>query len=221
MMPGDAYGANWLKVVDQQNKLLGAWPNAEQSALEHIYLQPKGAWWRLLNPEWVNPGGVNKGNGGGLGNVQKRLVKASEFLHSIERTFQPLTYASYCASPNRNSYGEVVFKIVADTDTWGAVDTGCSSLPPPESWKLLSDDAKGKLTVQAAKRIVTLQLQPASAAGDETVPSHRSAKRIFGTLFVHGAEDKGYEHQNSYADPQVLVSMLYSIVQIAKTAKWR
>ena len=41
-------------------------------------------------------------------------------------------------------------------------------------------------------------------------------------LFRHGTTEmrNGYEHQNSYADPNVLASMLYSIVQIAKKAKW-
>ncbi|MFC0135888.1 hypothetical protein CR105_01010 [Massilia eurypsychrophila] len=65
-----------------------------------------------------------------------------------------------------------------------------------------------------------VQLQPASAAGDETVPSGRSAKHIKGTLFTHGQQGVGYEHQNSYAEPEVLASMLYSIVQIAKLARW-
>ena len=219
MMPGVAYGANWLKVVDWLDRPLASWPSEKQTALEHIYLQPQKAWWRLLNPLWVNPGNVGDDNGGGMVNVHLRLAAASKFLKSIEHTFHPTTYASYCASPNRKSYGEVVFKIVAGTGS-GVGDTGHPPLPPPETWTLLSDDAKGKLTVQAGSQTVTLQLQPASAAGDETVPSDRSAKHISGTLFMHGGEGKGYEHQNSYADPHVLASMLYSIVQIAKTAKW-
>jgi hypothetical protein len=94
------------------------------------------------------------------------------------------------------------------------------SLPPPESWKLLSDDAKGTLKVQAGNRELVLSLQSPSAAGDETVPAERSARQINGTLFVHGRQGKGYEHQDSYSDQQVLTSMLYSLVQIAKTAKW-
>ena len=211
MMPGEGYGRNWLKVVDGLNKTLASWPSEKQTALEHIYLQPEKAWWRLLNPLWVNPGNVNEKAGGGMEKVKKRIKEASNFLHSIENTFHSNTFASYCASPNRQSYGDIVFKVISDV---------YRPLPPPETWTLFSDDAKGKLTVKAGHETLTLQLQPASAAGDETVPSNRSAKHINGTLFTHGAEGKGYEHQNSYADPQVLASMLYSIVQIAKTARW-
>ena len=219
MMPATAYGANWLKVIDWRNKELATWPSDKQTALDHIYLQPEKAWWRLLNPLWVNPGNVRPRDGGGLENVQKRLTDANKFLRSIESTFHPNTYASYCASPARQSYGEIVFKVIAGPGSGSGAD-GYLPLPQPETWTLLSDDAKGKLTVQAGHHAVTLQLQPASAAGDETVPANRSAMHITGTLFMHGAQGKGYEHQNSYADAQVLASMLYSIVQIAKTAKW-
>lgn len=211
MMPGRAYGANWLRVVDRFDKPLASWPGENQTALEHIYLQPDKAWWRLLNPLWVNPARIPVEIGGGQKGVHVRLADASKFLQSIESTFHPNTYASFCASPNRQSYGEIVFKIIAGGD---------HPLPPPETWTLLSDDAKGTLTIQAGRETVTLKLQPAVAAGDGTVPSNRSAKHIAGTLFIHGEEDKGYEHQKSYADPQVLASMLYSIVQLAKTAKW-
>lgn len=69
--------------------------------------------------------------------------------------------------------------------------------------------------------MLTLILQPPAAPGDETVPADRSAKQIAGKLFVHGrTRGRSYEHQSSYADPDVLASLLYSIVQIAKTAKW-
>jgi hypothetical protein len=107
---------------------------------------------------------------------------------------------------------------VADREVWNARNI---RLPPVETWKLLSDDARGTLKVQAGTRVLTLVLQPPAAPGDETVPAARSAKQIVGKLFVHGeTKGKSYEHQNSYADQDVLASLLYSIVQIAKTAKW-
>jgi hypothetical protein len=141
-------------------------------------------------------------------------------LHSIETKFHPVTYASYCASPEQVTYGEVVFKI---TNVVGNrfTSTGLVPWPPVDTWVLLSDDKVGELTVQAGHCVITLTLQSGKAPGDGTVPSSRSAKHIKGMLFEHGkAKGKGYENQNSYADPEVLASMLYSVVQIAKTAKW-
>lgn len=218
MMPGAAYGKDWLKVVDGANRTLWSWPSGGGTALDSIYLKPGQAWWRLINPNWVNPGKVSAATGGGLIEVRKRLKRAAEFLQSIENTFHPKTYASYCASLERLSYGEVVFKTF-DPAGGKVFDGRAAPLPPAESWILLTDDKKGRLTVQAGQRVLDLRLQPANASGDETVPSSRSAKHIVGNLFVH-EKDKGYEHQNSYADPQVQASMLYSIVQIAKSAKW-
>jgi hypothetical protein len=220
MMPGSAYGPDWLKVIGSSGKVLWSWPRENATALESIYLQPNHAWWRLVNPDWVNPGNISEKKGGGVASVYARIKNATKFLQSIEHTFHPTNcYASFCESAEHPSFGEVVFKVL---DTWTPfVDTGRDPLPPPETWTLLTDNAKDTLTVQAGRRVLTLKLQPPSACGDETVPAQRSAKLIAGTLFVHGQmKGRGYEHQASYSDPQVLASMLYSIVKIAKTAKW-
>ena len=220
MMPGGAYGKEWLKVVNREGKLLWSWPRGSETALESIYLQPPNAWWRLINPDWVNPGHVPEKLGGGLRKVKERLQSASDFLKSIETTFHPVTYASYCASAHQASYGEIVFKAEStggnDADRYG----NFIPWPSPETWELLSEDGNGRLTAKAGLRTMTLRLQPPAEPGDQTVPSQRSACQIRGTLFRHGTEGKGYEHQGSYADPQVLASLLFSIIQIAKTANW-
>jgi hypothetical protein len=221
MMPGAAYGQDWLQVVDGNGRLIWSWPRDSGTALADIYLKPAKAWWRLINPDWVNPGRVRIEDGGGIANVYQRLKDASQFLASIETTFHPVTYASYCASAEHATYGSVVFKVIAssgsDVDSNGHV----IPWPAPETWVLLTDDMKTTLTVQAGQRVLTLQLQPGNAPGDETVPAGRSAQHIKGALFEHGtAKGKGYEHQNSYGELQVLASLLYSVVQIAKTAKW-
>jgi hypothetical protein len=221
LLPGAGYGKDWLKVTDESGKTLWSWPRNNETALDSIYIKPDDAWWRLVNPKWVNPANVTEKNGGGLKKVNSRLKAAVAFLQSIEHTFHPDNcYASFCASGERLTYGEVVFK-TQDFLWEPGSGTGRKPLPPPETWKPLADDAKGKLTVQAGERKLFLLLQPPSATGDETVPAERSARLIKGTLFLHGqTKGRSYEHQASYSDPQVLASMLYSIVQIAKTAKW-
>jgi hypothetical protein len=220
LLPGAAYGREWIKVVDAYGKTLWSWPRENDTALEGIYLQPPNAWWRLVNPLWVNPGKVSKTDGGGIIKVMERINWASEFSQSIEQTFHPTNcYASFCASTEHLSYGEIVFQAAEVWDP--SVQTNRTPLPPGETWKLLADDAKGTLRVQAGGRVLALYLKKPTAAGDETVPSERSARQIKGTLFTHGKEDgQGYEHQASYSHHQVLASLLYSIVQIAKTAKW-
>jgi hypothetical protein len=218
LLPATGYGKDWLKVVDGCGRTIRSWPQGNENALRSIYLQPKENWWRLIHPEWVNPGKVGFQDGGGLNNVRERLGAANAFLDTIETTFHPThCYASYCASDEHKSYGNLVFKVI-NPEVW---DSRTISLPPADSWKLLTDDKKGTLTVQAGTRVLTLKLQPGDAAGDETVPAERSARKIDGTLFAHGqAKGSGYEHQDSYAHPHVLASMLHSIVKIASTATW-
>lgn len=218
LFPGSAYGKAWLKVVDGSGREMWSWPRDGGSALESIYLQAADKWWRLLNPGWVNPGRVREAADGGIAAVTDRLKKAAAFVEDIKTTFHPSScYGSFCSSSERPSYGEIVFK-VADREVWDARNI---RLPPVESWKLLSDDAMGTLKVQAGTRVLTLTLQPPAAPGDETVPAARSAIHIVGKLFVHGeTKGKSYDHQDSYADQDVLASLLYSVVQIAKTAKW-
>ncbi|MGK5080574.1 esterase/lipase family protein [Janthinobacterium sp. HLX7-2] len=221
MMPGTAYGEKWLKVVDQQDKELWSWPRDNATALDSIYLQPADAWWRLINPDWVNPADVTEKNGGGLKKVNNRLKSAFEFLQSIKDTFHPNTYASYCTSPKHLSYDNVVFKVTEGLGSGLSDSKGKSTLPPAEKWVLISDNAKNELIVQAGSQKLKLRLLPASAAGDDTVPAKNLDKFTKGMLFVHGAKDgTGYAHQNSYSNQNVLASMLYSIIQIAKTAKW-
>ena len=218
LLPAVAYGKDWLKVVDGCGRTIRSWPNGNENALANIYLQSQENWWRLVNPNWVNPGNVPVKDGGGLANVYERLKSAYKFLNAIETTFHPThCYASYCESDEHKSYGSLVFK-VTNPEVW---DIRAITLPPAETWKLLTDDKKGTLTVQAGARVLTLKLQPGDAPGDETVPAERSARKIIGTLFPHGKSvGSGYEHQDSYAHPYVLASMLYSVVKIAGNAKW-
>ena len=220
MLPSMAYGQEWIKVVDATDKLLWSWPRGKDSALESIYLQPANAWWRMINPSWVNPANISPKKGGGINNVMRRLKDASELLKEIEQIFHPNTYASYCASKEFLSYGEITFKVTEGLEIKNSSDSE-KIIPSPNKWQLLTDDAKGNLTVQAGTRVLKLKLQPPNSTGDETVPSDRSAKHIPGKKFSHGAKsENGYEHQNSYSHPHVLASMLYSIVQIAKKAEW-
>ncbi|MGK5035852.1 esterase/lipase family protein [Janthinobacterium sp. LB3P118] len=221
MLPSMAYGQEWIKVVDATDKLLWSWPRGKDSAVESIYLQPANAWWRMINPSWVNPANIPPKKGGGINNVMRRLKDASELLKEIEQIFHPNTYASYCASKKFLSYGEITFKVIEGLEIKNSSDSE-RIIPSPNKWQLLTDDAKGNLTVQAGTRVLKLKLQPPNSTGDETVPSDRSAKHIPGEKFSHGAKsENGYEHQNSYSHPHVLASMLYSIVQIAKKAEWK
>lgn len=218
LLPGDWYGSGWLKVLDRKGSIVCSWPEEGSSALESIYLQPEKIWWRLINPMWVDPASRYEKNSIAVRNVLYRIKNVAKFIKSIEAVFHPSQcYASYCSSADRLCYGEVIFKIHD-----GEIrDNFKGTVPEPKSWQLLSDDGKGTLKVQVGQRVVTLKLEPGREHGDETVPAERSARSVPGMKFVHGHQkSSSYEHQGSFANPAVRESMLYSIVQIAKTARW-
>ncbi len=220
LMPASAYGEDWLKVVDATGAKLFSWPGSGQSAFDAIYSRSEKQWWRLFNPDWVNPGNVRLRKGGGVENAIKRIKAAHKFLDSIKDTFHPNTYASFSEAKERVTRDEVVFKVIQAGPHMFPKARDLDSLPHPSAWTLVDDDAKGILKVQAGKSLLTLRLEPGNAPGDETVPLNRSAKKVRGKSFSHGAKGGGYEHQMSYLDPQVLASMLYSMVKMAKSAKW-
>jgi hypothetical protein len=219
LLPSNAYGSEWLKIVSVIGEPIASWPSVSQNSLDSIYLQPDNIWWRLVNPLWVNPGNVKQNVGGGIEKCYTRIRKALIFSNSIQDTFHPTNcWISFCESEKQLSYGDVVFSIT-NSDVSGPV---LKQIPPPQFWKIIADDAKGKLIVQAGDRKLTLQLQRPQARGDQTVPSVRSAQKAKGFRFVHGkASDPGYDHQGSYSDHKVLAAMMYSIIKIATSANWK
>lgn len=220
LMPATAYGENWLKVVDAEGKLLFSWPQNGRSAYEDIYSRPKNQWWRLVNPDWVNPGRVTSANGGGIEATFKRIQRANEFLDSIENSFHRNTFASYSAAKERVSRDDVIFKVIQAGPHSFPKARDLDHTSHPLTWTLVEDDGRGTLKVQAGRWLLTLRLEPGCAPGDETVPLNRSAQKVRGNNFCHGLEGGGYEHQDSYSDSKVLASLLYSIAKIAKGAKW-
>lgn len=218
LLPSNNYGKEWLRLVDYNNRPIMSWPRGDESANESIYLQPKLAWWRLINPDWINPAGMLDEVGGGLQNVARRVRAVAKFVENIADTFhRDASYASYCDSFDRKCYADVTFRI---SDPLIREET-LKHMPSPEKWILIKENGRGIMTVQAGARVFKISLQQATGSGDETVSGKRSARHVRGVQYVHGGEGDDYEHQASYSNPKVLASMLYSIVQIAKKAKWQ
>ena len=173
-----------------------------------IYGRNPKEWWRLLNPEWINPA-LKKYEGVTPYQMAKeRILFAQRFHTKIKNLYHPTTYASYGADPLQKTYGSV---------TWRADTFDLAAHGDPLTWTLESEDAKGSIVVRTqGKKLLTLNLAPAEESGDQTVPAKASAEWVGGTHF----RQSGYDHQNSYNDDKVLASLLYSIVKIANTATW-
>lgn len=237
LLPTPEYGQNWLKIQDSNGKVLAQWPpdSAEQAsqaalgsqvamdgtALSDIYVQSDKSWWRLINAKWVNPAGKKYPAGSAANLVNDRIVDAQEFHAKIKNTFHEHTYASYGTDVGFPTHGSVSYKIHALSNDMNDVATEILAKgESPLLWKLLSEDGKGDLIVLSKDgRKFKLKLLPPKEAGDGTVPADYSAAKVKAKVrFVQ----TGYDHQGSYKDDAVTVSMLYSMIKIANTAQgWK
>jgi pimeloyl-ACP methyl ester carboxylesterase len=239
LLPTPAYGKGWLKVVDQNDRVLAQWPTntketggqsgtsdalqTDGTPLNDIYVQDSNNWWRLINPDWINPAGKIYEKSTALQAVKKRILKAQDFHDKIKDTFHANTYASYGTdTANKNlTHGNVTYKV--DSLSNAPNDTAYSKSPgrgAPSTWKIISEDGKGDLIVMSAeKRKFKLKLLPPKDAGDGTVPTDYSAAKVKAKIHF---KQTGYDHQGSYHNDLVLASMLYSVVKIANTAEgWK
>ncbi|WP_316152152.1 lipase family alpha/beta hydrolase [Cupriavidus sp. BIC8F] len=183
-------------------------PMAVGDPVYDIYTRNPQAWWRLLNPEWINPADKDLRGAEPYALAKKRIAAAQLFHKNIKDLYHPTTYASYGEDSSQKCYGSVTWR----ADTADLVPHG-----DPLTWTFESEDAEGRIVVRTrSNQPLTLRLEPPVDAGDQTVPAKASAEAVRGTLF----RQTGYEHQGSYQNDQVLASALYSIIKIANTATW-
>jgi hypothetical protein len=215
LLPAAAYGTEWLHVQDQNGKFLARLPQG--NAVDEIYTQGPQKWWRLINPEWIDPAGQSmmpKERGGktkqqiGSKATMERIKEAMKFADTIENTFHERTYAHYGNDPDHPAWNEV---------SWRVIDGDAAKAGDPANWTMVpgekGDNKTGLLKVRGSYGTeLILKLQSPLAAADGTVPVERSASKVKAKLkFVQ----RGYDHQNSYTNPDADASTLYSIVRIA------
>jgi pimeloyl-ACP methyl ester carboxylesterase len=237
LLPTPEYGHNWLRVQDRDGKALAQWPaNAGVSTapsnainavgmsgapMADIYTQKPENWWRLINPEWINPAGKIFRKSSATNLVNKRIVDAQTFHAKIKNTFHAQTYASYAADVKNLTHGNVIYKIEPLSHEDINVNTAIAAAKEsPLLWRLVSEDGTGDLIVALKdQRKFKLKLLPPQDAGDGTVPSDYSAAKV--KAAVHFVQI-GYDHQGSYKADAVSVSMLFAMIKIANTAEgWK
>lgn len=235
LLPTPEYGHNWLKVQDRNGKTLAQWPadagvlaadsNTTKAVsgapLDDIYTQDPEKWWRLINPEWINPAEKKFNASSATESVNKRIANAQAFHAKIKNTFHAHTYASYAADVKNPTHGSVIYKIEPLSHSDIHVNTAIAAAKEsPLLWRLVGEDGTGDLIVSLKdQRRFKLKLLPPQDAGDGTVPSDYSAAKV--KAAVHFVQ-AGYDHQGSYKADAVSVSMLYAMIKIANTAEgWK
>lgn len=209
LLPSDKYGNGWL-CIESENHQVKALP-VNGNPYEEIY-GLRGKWYGLLVEEWLNPADSPDA---GVATTIGYLANARHFHQTISETYHSVSFAHYGVDTRRPSWETVSWKC----------ELG-KSLIPVENWQLSSDDGRGKLSFLTGESrygvqvTATVKLGPSKGAGDQTVPARSADMQAKSGVFKGIFEQRGYEHQSSYSDPNAVSSTIYCIVRIVQTMKW-
>jgi pimeloyl-ACP methyl ester carboxylesterase len=210
LLPSKLYGVDWLQIHDAAGAKLMSLPKADPYS--EIYEQ-KDAWWRLMNPAWLDPRddaiGADQRRAWAL--YRSNLAAAQEFHDAVKATHHPHTHIQYGADDDKHkAFGTLIWK--AQNASGGLTGT------VPTSVKFV-DGANGEVTLQdvgartgRAIAHAKFELSSKEEAGDGTVP-RRSAAALNQTVELV-AEHAGYDHQSSYQDKRAQELSAYSVVRL-------
>lgn len=220
LLPSERYGSDWLKTrIGDQEVTLG--PNTGDPYADIYTVQDK--WYRLINPEWVNPAKLTTSD---LEMTFRKLKEARKFHQAIATHYHPQTYLSYGADANDKkhfAWGDVVWEVGKAPFFGGGAKQGLGLekldvAPQPEQWQNLEDKGEGviRLTDGLDTQRFGVRIEPPAEAGDGTVPKRSAVDPVDQGKPKLSFKGGGYEHQDSYKDQAVLNSTLYGIASIAR-----
>lgn len=224
LLPSERYGADWLKASVDGKEVMSL-PKSDPYA-EIYTVQDK--WYRLINPEWVNPAGFSEDRSC-ADKTFDRLDAVKVFHGKIGSTYHPATYLSFGADGKQKAWGEVTWQAKRASMLVGGFGQmlGLEKLEveePAVGWQVIEDDGDGELVLKDGQpknqgQRFRVEIDDPAQIGDGTVPAERSAQDPVRQGKARVAfQQTGYEHQNSYKDDAALSSTLHAICKIALTS---
>ncbi len=226
LLPTKNYPPGWLTVSKTDNHgrpaitLCDALPRKDPYS--EIYAKrAQDVWWEMIDETLIDPAGLVKARGGDKTPFQvyrETLEDVRLFHDKLGLYCHPNTYAHYGSDHNEHSFGRVHWQ------TTSHVHSELKPIlmqSPATSWTLT-----GQATVGAGSREVKFhlldKLDPESDddndAGDGTVPFPSGAA----ITMADGAQCvfrmKGFDHQGSYMNRDVIENVLYCIGKIVQKA---
>jgi len=169
------------------------------------------SWYRLINPALADPAGKYKRKRGDVEKAIKSAIDTAEKFHrSLGDYYHPNTYAFYGDDQHKLSFGQV--RWVARQ--WAGSGT---ALTPANvaSAQFLGHTQEGRRLVLAdGKNELHFEPEQQDANGDGTVP-HQSGSGPAGKVKQMFAT-RGYDHQGSYKNDDMLMLTLRLIVKIVQ-----
>lgn len=229
LLPSEAYGNHWLRIVTKSGKVLKSLP---ESGDPYRDIYPRAdVWWGLLREEWINPAGQKRA---GLGRTLELLEEAKQFHQDINTTYHAVSYAHYGCDVKQPAFQKVLWE-VSDAFPQDKIDAMHIASDNLQGNITLRETAPPRWNINAPTNFINCHPSRIGAAqfvrheahmrnpidpGDKTVPMHSADHQLRSGKFKAVFRQTGYEHQDSYKDTNAVASTLYSIIRIAQHMDW-
>lgn len=205
LLPTKRYPARWLKVKAGDITEIQL---PESNPYKEIYAE-RDAWWRLMNPEWIEPQ-VPTPSHKAVDKIWEKYLKrldiAEAFHDKLADYYHPITHAHYGADEKHKAW---------TTFAWKKNRYAHMQEEPPLGIALpMGNNALGTIRFESAKGLEEYHMTPPDEKGDGTVPEISGADSASKAKFA--AKMTGYDHQGSYQHKAVKDVTTYSVARIAK-----
>lgn len=248
LLPNHRYGAGWLRITCE-GRVVAQLPEARVGQADpymQIYMEPR-AWWRLVDPLWIDPA-VNKIKGpAALQALQKawgrygmRLGEAKHFHTELDSSYHPNTYSHYGADEGEMAFHRVTWNLQPQMIAAYRKDLPPTRGPVPSTvhaigLRMWRDDHEGTayLVNDADGQDMVMQHGVGvmrSTKGNSYVGKIQGQDQVGdATVPAHSSEDSakaavfsarmtGFDHQASYDNRMVQNVTLYSVLCIGALA---
>ncbi|AYQ87512.1 esterase/lipase family protein [Burkholderia gladioli] len=237
LLPNQNYPGGWLTV-----RAGGVSYPIEGNPYKTIYSE-RSRWWRLVNPDWLDPGGDSGVRYDESGTVVTKtdpawakymvcLSSAEQFHASLGDYYHPVTYAFFGSDSEHKAWGKIQWDIgtlrFAMRGPMSVFDSNAELKKLAMDGLPTSDNGSGTIEARVADSSWMgdlrdrFSIRDAESPGDGTVP-HESglAPGKRGGAIEQFAFD-GFDHQSAYLPEManVMAVTKYAIAKIAQKADW-
>lgn len=215
-------GRPWLMIKSHNGTLLKSLPEVgsevEADPYGQIYSR-MDVWWRAVNPEWLDPVGMELDPEGGYLNVLQQAKRYHSRLADAGG-FHSRTFAHYGDDPNHATWGEVVWEVTPSRRNlwgvgWRGPDENGTRQGSPEFWKIHKHNGADRAVLRdPAGAEIDAAILKGADPGDGTVPAAASAAAVDQFSEISCRHEQGFDHNSDYLDPRVRSWVLNVIVRM-------
>lgn len=219
LLPSERYPKDWLRITADDQDVLTL---PKSDPYTEIYTVTD-KWYRLINPDWVNPAGDDDAN---LRRTFIYIREARQFHRKIASSYHPHSYVSYGVDEKNRAWNTLNWQLrqkhVGRVSPHAKRSLNITSTTVA-GLQVTEDKGRGDKQFQGlpGQQPYSASLQAAQDPADGTVPVPSATDPVKQGKAKVAFVQSGYDHQNSYKNTMALNATLYGIGKIAhEEFKW-